>query len=173
MKSKSLISEIHSLKNPEKIDIYQGFFKTGKGEYGEGDVFLGLTVPQTRGLVKKYAPTMTLEDVDVLLADIHHEVRLAGVLILVYFAQKKKYPVKELARFYMQHVSGINNWDLIDTSSEHIIGPYIQHESDTRRTSRFYHAMYSQFQSLDQSHHRPRFISPDKTRQWKTHHLYS
>jgi 3-methyladenine DNA glycosylase AlkD len=128
MLSKILISEIHSLKNPEKIDIYQGFFKTGKWEYGEGDVFLGLTVPQTRGLVKKYAPEMTLEDADVLLADKHHEIRLAGVLILVYFAQKKKYPLKELARFYMQHVSGINNWDLIDTSSEHIIGPYIQHE---------------------------------------------
>lgn len=70
---------------------------------------------------------MTLDDVDMLLADKHHEVRLAGVLILVYFAQKKAYPMKELARFYMQHVSGINNWDLIDTSSEHIIGPYIQH----------------------------------------------
>lgn len=123
-----LIHEILSLKNPEKAQISQRFFKTGKGEYGEGDVFLGLTVPQTRGLVKKYAPDMTLDDVDVLLADKHHEIRLAGVLILVYFAQKKKYPLSELARFYMQHVSGINNWDLIDTSSEHIIGPYIQHE---------------------------------------------
>jgi 3-methyladenine DNA glycosylase AlkD len=128
MSVKALIAEIHSLKNPEKIKIYQGFFKTGKGEYGEGDVFLGLTVPQTRGLVKKYAPEMSLDDIDTLLADKHHEIRLAGVLILVYFAQKKKYPLSELARFYMQHVSGINNWDLIDTSSEHIIGPYIQHE---------------------------------------------
>lgn len=128
MSAKSLVSEIHSLKNPEKINIYQGFFKTGKGEYGEGDVFLGLTVPQTRGIVKKYASEMTLDDVDALLADKHHEIRLAGVLILVYFAQNKKYPLKELARFYMQHVSGINNWDLIDSSSEHIIWPYIQHE---------------------------------------------
>jgi len=125
---KELIQELHSLKNPEKIKISQGFFKTGKGEYGEGDVFLGLTVPQTRGLVKKYAPELTLDDVDILLKDIHHEIRLAGVLILVYFAQKKKYPIKKLAEFYMQHVAGINNWDLIDTSSEHIIGPYIQHE---------------------------------------------
>jgi 3-methyladenine DNA glycosylase AlkD len=125
---KSLISEILSLKNPEKIKIYQGFFKTGKWEYGEGDVFLGLTVPQTRGLVKKYAPEMTLDDVDILLSDKHHEVRFTGVLILVYFAQKKRYPLSELARFYMQHASRINNWDLVDVSSEHIIGPYIQHE---------------------------------------------
>ncbi len=128
MKSKNLVAEIHSMRNPERARLSQRFFKTGKGEYGEGDVFLGLTVPQTRGLVKKYAPRMTLEDVDVLLSDKHHEIRLAGVLILVYFAQKKKYTIKELARFYMQHVSGINNWDLIDTSSEHIIGPYIQYE---------------------------------------------
>lgn len=123
-----LIKDMLSLGNKIQSINSQRFFKTGKGEYGESDVFLGLTVPQTRGLVKKYAPDMTLDDVDVLLADKHHEIRLAGVLILVYFAQKKKYPLKELARFYMQHVSGINNWDLIDTSSEHIIGPYIQHE---------------------------------------------
>lgn len=123
-----LIKDMLSLGNKIQSINSQRFFKTGKGEYGEGDVFLGLTVPQTRGLVKKYAPQMALDDVDVLLADKHHEIRLAGVLILVYFAQKKKYPLKELARFYMQHVSGINNWDLIDTSSEHIIGPYIQHE---------------------------------------------
>ncbi len=123
-----LVHEMFSRENPERARLSQRFFKTGKGEYGEGDIFLGLTVPQTRGLVKKYAPDMTLNDVDTLLADKHHEIRLAGVLILVYFGQKKKYPLKELARFYMQHVSGINNWDLIDTSSEHIIGPYIQHE---------------------------------------------
>lgn len=123
-----LIKDMLSLGNKIQSINSQRFFKTGKGEYGEGDVFLGLTVPQTRGLVKKYAPQMALDDVDLLLADKHHEIRLAGVLILVYFAQKKKYPLKELARFYMQHVSGINNWDLIDTSSEHIIGPYIQHE---------------------------------------------
>ncbi len=69
---------------------------------------------------------MTLKDVDALLADKHHEVRLAGVLILVYFSEKKVYSIEVLAKFYMQHVSGINNWDLIDTSSEYIIGPYIQ-----------------------------------------------
>lgn len=123
---KTLISEIHSLANPARAIISQKFFKTGKWEYGEGDVFLGLTVPQTRQLVKKYAPKLTLDDVDMLLWDKHHEVRLAGCLVLVYFAQKKIYPIEELARFYMQHVSGINNWDLIDGTSEHIIGPFIQ-----------------------------------------------
>ena len=71
--------------------------------------------------MKKYAPQLTLDDIDVLLRDKHHEIRLAGVLLLVYFAQKKIYPIAEIAKFYMQHVSGINNWDLVDVSSEHII----------------------------------------------------
>lgn len=121
MTHQKLVEDIHSLRNPEKIKIYQGFFKTGKGHYGEGDVFLGLTMPQTRELVKKYAKNLTFNDVDELLKDKHHEIRMAGVLALVYFAQKKVYPLDELAKFYMQHVDGINNWDLIDVSSEHII----------------------------------------------------
>lgn len=121
-----LITDILSLQNPDRAVISQRFFKTGIWEYGEGDIFLGITVPQTRILVKKYAPSMTLDDVDMLLKDQHHEVRLAGVLTLVYFAQKKIYPLQELGEFYMRHTSGINNWDLVDTSSEHIIGPYLE-----------------------------------------------
>lgn len=119
--SKKLIAEIQSISNSKRAFISQRFFKTGKGHYGEGDVFLGLTMPQTRELVKKYAKNLTLDDVDELLHDKHHEIRMAGVLALVYFAQKKVYPLDELAKFYMQHVDGINNWDLIDVSSEHII----------------------------------------------------
>jgi 3-methyladenine DNA glycosylase AlkD len=69
---------------------------------------------------------MTLDDVDTLLRNNYHEIRLAGVLILVYFAQKKIYPWDIVAKFYMDHVAGINNWDLVDVSSEHIIGPYIE-----------------------------------------------
>ncbi len=69
---------------------------------------------------------MTLEGIDEFLKNKYHEVRLAGVLMLVYFAQKKKYPLEEIAHFYMDHVVGINNWDLVDVSSEHIIGPYIE-----------------------------------------------
>ncbi len=126
MSVKVFISEIHSLANPARAKVSQRFFKTGEWEYGEWDIFLGLTVPQTRQLVKKYAPNLTLDDVDMLLWDKHHEIRLAGCLVLVYFGQKKVYPIAEIARFYMQHVSGINNWDLVDVSSEHIIGPFIQ-----------------------------------------------
>lgn len=82
-------------------------------------------MPQTRHLVKQHAPNMTLDDVDELLENTYHEIRLAGVLTLVYFAQKKIYCPSELAIFYMDHVSRINSWDLVDISSEYIIGPYI------------------------------------------------
>ncbi len=76
--------------------------------------------------MKKYAHGMTLDEVGELLGNKYHEVRLAGVLVLVYFAQKKVYPLEKIARFYMQHTSGVNNWDLVDVSSEHIIGPYVE-----------------------------------------------
>jgi len=76
--------------------------------------------------VKKYAPNITLDDVNELLKNGYHEIRLSGVLALVYFAQRKIYPLEELAHFYMDRVDGINNWDLVDVSSEHIIGPYIE-----------------------------------------------
>lgn len=121
-----LLSSLISLKNPQRATISERFFKTGPGEYGEGDIFLGIPVPQTRTLVKKYAPEMTLDAVGELLKNKYHEVRLTGILVLVYFAQKKIYPLEELAHFYMDHVDGINNWDLVDVSSEHIIGPYIK-----------------------------------------------
>ena len=83
-------------------------------------------MPQIRALVKKYAPNITLDDVNELLKNGYHEIRLSGVLALVYFAQRKIYPLEELAHFYMDRVDGINNWDLVDVSSEHIIGPYIE-----------------------------------------------
>ncbi len=83
-------------------------------------------MPELRRLVKEHAKTLSLDDVGILLTDKHHEIRMAGVLILVQFAQKKIYPLEEVAKFYMQHALYINNWDLVDVSSEHIIGPFIQ-----------------------------------------------
>lgn len=122
---KNIISDIHSLKNPEKIKIYQGFFKTGKGEYGEGDIFLGLNMPQTRALVKKYAPSLTLDDINTLLADKHHEIRMAGVLSLVYHARDIA-RLPEIVEHYLTARPGVNNWDLVDVSAPDIIGVYLQ-----------------------------------------------
>ncbi len=126
MTKKSLISEIQTLQNSTRAAISQRFFKTGPWEYGEWDLFLWLTVPQTRTLVKKYAPLMTLYEVEEFLKNEYHEVRLAWVLVLVYFTQKKVYPLDIIAQFYMGNADRINNWDLVDVSSEHIIGPYLE-----------------------------------------------
>jgi 3-methyladenine DNA glycosylase AlkD len=109
----------------EKVAVFARFFKTGPGQYGEGDLFLGLKVPITRGIVKSYINEMTLERVAQLLESPYHEERLAAVLTLVSFAKHQTHPIKALATFYLAHMHGINNWDLIDVSSSQIIGPYL------------------------------------------------
>lgn len=125
MSLKLLTKEIHSLANPARATISQRFFKTGKWEYGEGDVFLGLTVPQTRTLVKKYTPKLTLDDIDTLLADKHHEIRLAGVLSLVHHARDTSL-LPEIVERYLTARPGVNNWDLVDTSAPDIVGAYME-----------------------------------------------
>jgi 3-methyladenine DNA glycosylase AlkD len=135
-----LVQEIHSLANPARATISQRFFKTGKWEYGEWDVFLGLTVPQTRTLVKKYmqdAPLwkggekknkiggLWLDDIDTLLADKHHEIRLAGVLSLVHHARDTSL-LPEIVERYLTARPGVNNWDLVDTSAPDIVGAYME-----------------------------------------------
>lgn len=111
------------------------FFKTGKGEYGEGDLFLGLKVPQTREVVKAAKGQVSLEEVRKLLYSKWHEVRLAGFLLLV-ADMKKALPKKssdpaekreEIAKFYLQHARQANNWDLVDMSCRDVIGEWILH----------------------------------------------
>lgn len=120
-------SDLRALKNPRKAEILSGFFKTGPGQYGEGDVFLGVPVPETRKLVRKYLETADFDTVSLLLKSPYHEERFAGVLMIVEFAKRKTYPIETIARFYMDHRERINSWDLVDVSSEHIIGPYLAH----------------------------------------------
>lgn len=121
----SITKNLRSKADAKKSTLLARFFKTGPGEYADGDKFLGLTVPTTRAIVKKYAHDATLDDVKFLIQSEYHEERLTALLILVYFAQHKKYPVSELGKFYMSHVSYINNWDLVDLSSPQIISTYV------------------------------------------------
>ena len=116
------------------------FFKTGKGEYGEGDRFLGIKVPQTRAIVKEVKLLVPLNEIEKLLDSPWHEVRLGGFLLLVEEMKaqlpKKKDTVtalqdkgtkrKEIAEFYLRHARKANNWDLVDLSCEYILGPYIR-----------------------------------------------
>lgn len=103
------------------------FFKTGKGQYGEGDFFVGVSVPQVRGVVKEVSLDIPLTEVQKLLKDRIHEVRLCALLILVKLFQKvqTKNDKKRIFDFYTKHTKFINNWDLVDTSAHIIVGQYI------------------------------------------------
>ena len=109
--------------DPDKIPGMSRFFKTGPGEYGEGDQFLGLTVPTTRRLMKPFVG-LPLDQVDVLLDSPVHEHRFVGLLILV--TRYKKDPAT-IADFYLAAVrrGRVNNWDLVDCSAEFILGEYL------------------------------------------------
>jgi len=127
-----LKKELEQLANPEKAKLLQGFFKTGKGEYGEGDVFLGIVVPIQRELVKKYWNLLSLKDIQKMLDSKIHEYRLVGLLILVKKFEKNKEDKeqqKEIYEFYLENAErgNINNWDLVDLSAPRVVGNYLYH----------------------------------------------
>ncbi|MEA3329708.1 MAG: DNA alkylation repair protein [Nanoarchaeota archaeon] len=109
----------------EKIQVYQNFFKTNQGQYGEGDIFIGVTVPNTRIIAKKYK-NIKLEIVNKLLLSKIHEERMLGALILVQKYKKADNKNKEkIFNFYLQNTQNINNWDLVDLTAPQIIGNYL------------------------------------------------
>ncbi len=112
---------LRELANPAKAKILQGFFKTGKGQYGEGDIFLGVTVPQSRNIAKKFK-TLTLSEIKSLLTSKIHEERLIAILLLVH-----NYPnnQEKIYSFYLNNTNQINNWDLVDLSAPNIIGTHL------------------------------------------------
>ena len=123
-----LIKEIQQLKNPKKAKILARFFKTGKGEYGEGDIFLGITVPQQRQIAKKDSD-LEREKLQKLLNSKIHEYRLTALLILIIQYQKANEKKKEkIFKFYLSNTKNINNWDLVDLSAPNIVGDYLLNE---------------------------------------------
>ncbi len=114
------------LENPTKAQILSGFFKTGKGQYGEGDVFLGITVPLQRKLACKYL-NLKMSDIQKLLNSKIHEYRLTALFILIARYQKSNLETKEkIVNFYLKNLKNINNWDLVDLSAPKILGHYLQ-----------------------------------------------
>jgi len=125
MMLEKLRADLEKLADPQKGKFLQRFFKTGKGEYGYGDVFLGLTVPQSRQLAIKYKD-LTLVKVRELLKSKIHEERLIALLILVHNFQKgDKKLKKKIFDFYLKSTKYVNNWDLVDLSANKIIGEYL------------------------------------------------
>ena len=136
MTAKEIITYMESLQNEEQRQVLMRFFKTGPGEYGEGDEFLGLKVPQTREVVKAVAKDFPLSEVPELLMNRWHEVRLCGLLILV--SKFEKLATKrleydeeairvrdEILTLYLQYAERANNWDLVDLSVHKILGHWL------------------------------------------------
>lgn len=120
-----LREEIKSASNPGKAKFLQRFFKTGKGEYAEGDVFLGIVVPVQRQIAKKYTE-LSFEDLEKLITSKYHEERLIALLILVERFKKASEDEKDkIIKFYLKNRKGINNWDLVDLSAPKIFGEYL------------------------------------------------
>lgn len=130
-----LKKDIQSLASPEKAVILQRFFKTGKGQYSEGDIFLGIVVPEQRKLAKKYYQELDLDDVQVLLNSKIHEERLIALLILVLKYEKGDELLKEkVVKFYLKNTKNINNWDLVDLSAEKIVGAFFLNKDFADKT---------------------------------------
>lgn len=117
----TLPDAIQAQANPERAILAQRYFKTGPGQYGEGDIFWGLTNPQVRAIAKQYRH-LSWTELSECLQHPAHEVRLATLIIAVH--QAKKEP-EAMFRLYAQHLDYINNWDLVDISVASIVGRYL------------------------------------------------
>jgi len=117
--------KLKSLGNKEKAKKHQRFFKTGPGEYGEGDVFIGVTVPELRRLSKEYK-TIGRNEIKPLLQSPIHEERLLSLFILIHRYSKSDEPEqKRIYELYLKNTKFINNWDLVDSSAGHIVGAFL------------------------------------------------
>jgi 3-methyladenine DNA glycosylase AlkD len=121
----SVISELEKMKDPVKSGVLNRFFKTGKGQYGEGDIFWGIVVPTQRNISRKYAE-LPLADVKKLIKQPVHEFRLTALLILIIqYRKAAAFQKKKIIDLYLSHTKYINNWDLVDLSAPYILGNYL------------------------------------------------
>lgn len=131
--TEQIIEALRDKAIPEKAVFFPRFFKTGPGEYGEGDLFLGVTVPDQRAIAKQFFKEITLDELSELIQDRYHEIRLTALIALVYRYEKSRTETdrEELANFYLHHLEWVNNWDLVDTSSHAILGHfYLNRDKD-------------------------------------------
>lgn len=120
-----LKKDLKKIADPKRAKVLQRFFKTEKGGYGGGDVFLGVTVPQSRSVAQKYKDLSSDEITELLKSKIHEE-RLVAILLLVHnFQTGNEQNKKEIYNFYLKHTKYINNWDLVDLSADKIVGEHL------------------------------------------------
>ena len=120
--------------NPSLVEGLSRFFKTGKGQYGEGDLFLGIKVPVTRSIVKECWKNVSFSELEECISSEYHEIRLAALLCLVrIFKSSKRNPSsqKECIEFYLSNTEHINNWDLVDLSCYELLGAWLMDKDRT------------------------------------------
>jgi 3-methyladenine DNA glycosylase AlkD len=127
MKSTEIQKELKALVTPGKAELLARFFKTGKGEYGEGDIFIGVMVPQIRQTAKKFKDISLIELQKLIQSKIHEE-RLCAALILTY-----KKLGKDIVDFYLRNTKYLNNWDIIDLTAPGILGNWMIENKDDRK----------------------------------------
>ena len=128
---KLIIKEVTSLRNKDKGVFLTRFFKTGKGEYGYGDIFYGLTVPTSRAIATKYQ-NASMVDLGNLIKNKVHEIRLIALVILniKYKKSKDEKEREQFVKFYLKNIDYINNWDLVDVSASNILGANLKDKKD-------------------------------------------
>ena len=130
----TLSDKMQRAANPSQVEGLSRFFKTGPGQYGEGDLFLGIKVPVTRNIVKELWKETSFEDLEECMTSKYHEMRLAALLTLVQIfkhAKKDAALQQRCVDFYLAHTERINNWDLVDLSCYEILGPWLMDKDRT------------------------------------------
>jgi 3-methyladenine DNA glycosylase AlkD len=122
-------ARLQRLGTKKRAQVSQSFFKTGPGEYGAGDIFLGVTVPELRKLALEYQAITLAETVRLLQSPIHEERLLALLLLVRSCARGDKDTKKRIYELYLQNTRYVNNWDLVDASAEHIVGAFLMERS--------------------------------------------
>lgn len=121
-----IIKELKNKADPEKAKHSVRFFKAGPGEYGEGDEFLGIKVPEQRK-VAKFHRDLPAAEIRELLQNKYHEVRLTALMLMVYKVEKgSSETLTEMTKLYLDNLQSINNWDLTDSTCHHILGRYLE-----------------------------------------------
>jgi len=129
MTAREIHRHIHKLADPAKAKILRGFFKTGPGEYGEGDVFLGITVPALRKLAKEHDGIALKGSLQLLKSTVHEERLLALFLLIRAYSKGDETLKRKIYDLYLKNIRFINNWDLVDLSAPNIVGSYLTDRS--------------------------------------------
>lgn len=126
-KREKVIQNLKAFASEEKAEVLKRFFKTGKGEYAEGDVFIGITVPNIRSVCKKFYKELSLGDLDFFISNPIHEYRLFALICCTYSFERADGVEREnIFNWYLKNIDFINNWDLVDLSCHEIVGEFLK-----------------------------------------------